>query len=55
MVLGKFLMVMYLLLNDEEGIQSTAKFTEQIIPLNFSPKQISWEQKEPEEMTIRTA
>lgn len=40
-------------LNDEEGIQSTAKFTEQIIPLNFSPKQISWEQKEPEEMTIR--
>ncbi|WP_299447181.1 LptF/LptG family permease [uncultured Phascolarctobacterium sp.] len=40
-------------LDDQEGVQSSAKFTEQIIPLNFSPKQISWEQKEPEEMTIR--
>ena len=40
-------------LDDEEGVTSTAKFTEQIIPLSFSPKQISWEQKEPEEMTIR--
>lgn len=40
-------------LDDEDGVQSTAKFTEQIIPLNFSPKQISWEQKDPEEMTIR--
>ena len=40
-------------LDDEEGVTSTAKFKEQIIPLSFSPKQISWEQKEPEEMTIR--
>ena len=40
-------------LDDEDGVQSSAKFKEQIIPLNFSPKQISWEQKEPEEMTIR--
>ena len=32
-------------LDDEEGVTSTAKFTEQIIPLSFSPKQISWEQK----------
>lgn len=40
-------------LDDEEGIKSSAKFNEQIIPLNFSPKQISWEQKDPEEMTIR--
>ena len=39
-------------LNDKEGVTSTAKFTEQVIPLNFSPKQISWEQKDPEEMTI---
>lgn len=39
-------------LNDEEGVTSSAKFNEQIIPLRFSPKQISWEQKEPEEMTI---
>jgi lipopolysaccharide export system permease protein len=40
-------------LDDKDGVQSSAKFKEQIIPLNFSPKQISWEQKEPEEMTIR--
>lgn len=40
-------------LNDEEGVQSTAQFKEQIIPLDMSPKQISWEQKEPDEMTIR--
>ena len=40
-------------LNDQEGVTSTARFKEQIIPLNFSPKQISWEQKDPEEMTIR--
>ncbi len=40
-------------LDDEDGVHSSAKFKEQIIPLNFSPKQISWEQKDPEEMTIR--
>ena len=39
--------------HDEEGLQSTAKFDEQIIPLDIAPEQISWEQKEPEEMTIR--
>lgn len=39
-------------LNDQEGIQSSANFDEQIIPLDVSPKQISWEQKDPEEMTI---
>ncbi|MBR6636427.1 MAG: LptF/LptG family permease, partial [Phascolarctobacterium sp.] len=39
-------------LNDEEGVTSTAKFAEQIIPIDMSPKQIAWEQKEPEEMTI---
>ena len=40
-------------LNDEEGVQSSVQFKEQIIPLDVSPKQISWEQKDPEEMTIR--
>jgi lipopolysaccharide export system permease protein len=39
-------------LNDEEGVTSTARFKEQIIPIDMSPKQIAWEQKEPEEMTI---
>jgi lipopolysaccharide export system permease protein len=39
-------------LNNEEGITSTARFKEQIIPIDMSPKQIAWEQKEPEEMTI---
>lgn len=40
-------------MNEEEGIQSKVKFDEQIIPLDISPKEISWEQKEPDEMTIR--
>ncbi len=40
-------------LNDEEGVQSTAQFKEQLIPLDFSPRQISWEQKDEDEMTIR--
>lgn len=40
-------------LNDEAGVQSSVKFDEQIIPLDVSPKQISWEQKNLEEMTIR--
>jgi len=39
-------------LDDEEGVTSTARFAEQIIPIDMSPKQIAWEQKEPEEMTI---
>ncbi len=40
-------------LNDQEGVTSTATFKEQVIPLNFSPRQISWEQKDPEEMTLQ--
>ncbi len=40
-------------LDDQEGVQSSADFKEQIVPLNFTPKQIRWEQKEPEEMSIR--
>ena len=39
-------------LDDKEGVTSTARFKEQKIPLNLSPKEISWEQKEPDEMTI---
>jgi len=39
-------------LDAEEGVQSTASFKEQFIPLDLHPRQISWQQKEPEEMTI---
>jgi len=39
-------------LNDEDGVTSTARYAEQIIPIDMSPKEIAWEQKEPEEMTI---
>ena len=39
-------------LDDEEGVTSTARYAEQIIPIDMSPKEIAWEQKEPEEMTI---
>ena len=39
-------------LNDEDGVTSTARYSEQIIPIDMSPKEIAWEQKEPEEMTI---
>lgn len=39
-------------LDDKEGVTSTARFTEQNIPLNLSPKEISWEQKDPDQMTI---
>lgn len=39
-------------LGENEGVQSSVRFDEQLIPLDVSPKQISWEQKEPEEMTI---
>lgn len=35
-----------------KGIVSTAQFQEQNLPLDLSPRQISWEQKEPEEMSI---
>lgn len=39
-------------INDQEGVQSTAVFKEQIVPLDFSPRQISWEQKSIEQMTM---
>ena len=39
-------------IDSEEGVQSSAAFTEQYIPLDLHPRQISWQQKDPEEMTI---
>lgn len=39
-------------LDDKEGVTSSAHFDEQNIPLNLSPKEISWEQKDPDQMTI---
>lgn len=39
--------------NEKEGVKSVGKFSEQVIPLDVNPKQISWEQKEPMEMTLR--
>lgn len=40
-------------MNEAEGVKSSVKFTEQIIPLDVTPREVAWEQKEPEEMTIR--
>lgn len=39
-------------LNERDGVQSSISFKEQKLPLDMSPRQISWEQKDPEEMTI---
>ncbi len=39
-------------IGEDEGVQSSAHFVEQILPVDVSPRQISWEQKDPEEMTI---
>lgn len=39
-------------MNPTKGVLSKAHFTEQNLPLDLSPRQISWEQKEPEEMSI---
>ncbi|MDD4085055.1 MAG: YjgP/YjgQ family permease [Acholeplasmataceae bacterium] len=36
----------------ETGIQQTMTFTEQVLPIAAAPREISLEQKEPEEMTI---
>lgn len=38
--------------DDQEGVTSKANFTEQIIPLNMSPKEVGWEDKGVDEMTI---
>lgn len=39
-------------MNPTKGVVSSAHFAEQVLPLDLSPKQVSWEQKEPEEMSI---
>ncbi len=39
-------------IGEGEGVQSSAHFAEQVLPVDVSPRQISWEQKDPEEMTI---
>lgn len=38
---------------DKDGTERTMSFTEQIMPIKKTPKQVSREQKEPKEMTIR--
>ena len=40
-------------LNDEKGVTSSMHFQEQVIPIDISPKQLRWENKDPQEMTIR--
>ncbi|MBQ0066704.1 MAG: LptF/LptG family permease [Phascolarctobacterium sp.] len=40
-------------INDKDGVTSQVHFHEQVIPIDISPKQLSWERKDPEEMTIR--
>ncbi len=37
----------------KKAFKALLNLPNRLFPLNFSPKQISWEQKEPEEMTIR--
>ena len=39
-------------MDEKEGITSKAAFKRQVIPLRTKPKEISWEQKEPDEMTL---
>jgi lipopolysaccharide export system permease protein len=39
-------------IDDQEGVSSRANFKEQIIPLNLTPKEVSWEDKGVDEMTI---
>jgi len=39
-------------INEADGVKSKANFKQQVVPLNMKPKEISWEQKEPNEMTL---
>ena len=39
-------------IDEKDGVSSKADFTKQVIPLRASPKEISWEQKDAEEMTV---
>lgn len=38
--------------DDKEGVTSKASFTKQVIPLNTKPREVSWEQKDADEMTL---
>lgn len=40
-------------LNDHEGVTSHVRYNEQVIPLDISAKQLNWENKDLDEMTIR--
>jgi len=39
-------------IDEKEGVSSKATFAKQVIPLKATPKEISWEQKDVEEMTL---
>ena len=39
-------------MNEKEGVVSKAEFNRQVIPINTTPREISWEQKDVDEMTL---
>ena len=39
-------------IDEEDGVTSKATFETQVIPLNINPREISWEQKDADEMTL---
>lgn len=39
--------------DSKDGVTSHVHFHEQVIPIDISPKQLKWQEKSPEEMTIR--
>ena len=39
-------------MDEQDGIASRATFSKQVIPLRTTPREISWEQKEADEMTL---
>lgn len=39
-------------IDEKEGVSNKAVFTKQVIPLNTTPREISWEQKSAHEMTL---
>ncbi len=38
--------------DEKNGITDKATFSKQVIPLNTTPRQVSWEQKNPDQMTL---
>ncbi len=38
--------------DEKNGITDKATFSKQVIPLNTTPRQVSWEQKDPDQMTL---